>query len=428
MTVDVRQLLRQGTPAPAREIDFPALVNTAKRRRRHRRALISAALAAVVAIASGSAIVVLGDGASDTRVAIATTPTATNEAAGLSMDLPAGWKDLPRADTAAPTERLVVGTTSRPESDPIQACHPDNGAPLGSAYVTVYEYLPGDDLNNPSHDGIYAPEAFQPRPADFATATQSSGDCAAPTSGAPPSETGAPATTVAGFAPAAGPPDSTTAPESTAPQSTAPGSTEPPTTEPPATDNHFREIPFVDADRMFVARVVSTGDPSRKLLDEGIGVLNTLRVQQAETPTTTATTTVPDVSTTRPPAGPGPSDEAAARQAIQDAMTAAYGGASPVPIDESVEGGHPFTASERATAATAPGAEPAVEGKIVVRINWLVFVSPTRATVNFDLLVDGAPITATTTGYAVFEGGRWRMGRETFCEITARGGVITCPR
>jgi hypothetical protein len=93
-------------------------------------------------------------------------------------------------------------------------------------------------------------------------------------------------------------------------------------------------------------------------------------------------------------------------------------------MEESVEGGFPITLPERATASTLPGAE--VAGHIEVRINVVEFDSPTHALVNFDLFANGQQITATTNGSAVFEGGHWRMGRATWCDISGRNGVQLC--
>jgi hypothetical protein len=151
-------------------------------------------------------------------------------------------------------------------------------------------------------------------------------------------------------------------------------------------------------------------------------VLNSVVVVAAEVPTTTTVPVVPGF------------DEEAAKQQIIDAIVAANGGASSVSLNDSVEGGHPFAdpaaaedAAAKAEAQNDPSYTAAKEDRISARINWVVFESATYARVNFDLMADGQQITVTTTGYAVFEGANWRIGRATFCEIVVRGGYLECP-
>jgi hypothetical protein len=45
---------------------------------------------------------------------------------------------------------------------------------------------------------------------------------------------------------------------------------------------------------------------------------------------------------------------------------------------------------------------------------------------NFDLLLNGQPVTVTTVGEAVFDSGRWRITRATVCTVIDRG-TIPCP-
>jgi hypothetical protein len=126
-------------------------------------------------------------------------------------------------------------------------------------------------------------------------------------------------------------------------------------------------------------------------------------------------------ATTIPPTTVAPSpEEAAARQGVLDALNAAYTGTGPVPQEEAVEGGFPLNVAQREDARTV-GTNAAVIGRIVVQVNTVRLDSETRATINFDLLVDGNPITANTTGYAVYDGTHWRLGRATFCEVLHRG-------
>jgi hypothetical protein len=365
------------------------------------------AVAAVVVIAGvGVTAAVGGDGGP--RVEIAAGAAVSSADASLSVELPEGWQQLPLVTRLQPAEVLVLGTAPRPVGEPIQACTFSDGTPTSrSAFVLIYEYGDGDlpTLGG----GTYSPDAFQPRPPDFTTGAGRGygGDCpnvplqqiydefAATTSTSP-----------------------LPAPDDTAPVT----STSVVLPEIPAEllVNHFREIPFTEQDRRFVARVVSIEDPDSELLEEGLGILNSL-VVGAPSVATTTTTAIPGF------------DEAAAKQQIVDAINASMGTPTPTPSELSVEGGHPFAdpAAAEAAAETAKNSDPltrdsyegSLEGKLAATINWIVFDSPTYARLNFDVFNDGQLATANTTGYAVFEDGFWRLGRGTFCEIAQRGGV-----
>ena len=423
----VRELLQEAVTTPGHDIDVDATLRAAQKRRRRRMLVAAGGVASLVVASSVAGFTVFGAGGNGSRVQIGLASTATNHDAGVSLELPTGWQELATVQRSAPTEVLVVGTAARPTGDPIEACTPVGGGGVPgarAAYVSVYEYQPGDPLTDPTGGPTFPFAAFQPRPATFAAAQMLKGDCGPAPAPTPPSSETSTTTSTAPSSPAKSSSDatSTSSPETTSvPTTTVPDASSPtsaPLTQPPALADHFRQVTFTDAKRLFLARIISVDDPSQTLLKQGLAVLDTLALHAANLDTTTTTSSAV-----------GPPDEQAARQQIHDAMTAAYGGASPIPLEESVEGGHPFSRpQDRQTAATAPGAQPALQGRIVVRINSLRFDSTTHATLNFDLLVDGNPITATTTGYAVLEGGHWRMGRATYCEIVARGGVLTCPR
>lgn len=406
---DLRDLLGDAAEPPRRAIDVQATAAMADARRdrqrvRSRVGTGSAAVAIGVAVA-----LVFGGGSGGGRVEIATGADASNADAGVHVVLPEGWQQLPLVERAtSPQEVLVVGTADRPVGEPIQACTFNEGMPTTrSAFVTIYEYGGGDTPN--LGGGIYSPEAFQPRPLDFTTGAGRGygGDCpnvplqqiydefAATTSTAP-----------------------LPAPDDTAPTT----STSIVLPEIPAESivNHFREIPFTEQDRRFLARVVTVEDPDGALLEAGLGILNSLAVSAPAAPATTTTV------------APG-FDEEAATQQIVDAINASMGTPSPTPSELSIEGGHPFAdpAAAEAAAEKAKNSDPltrdsyegSLEGKLVATINWIEFDSPTYARLNFDVFNDGQLATATTTGYAVFEDGFWRLGRGTFCEIAMRGGV-----
>ncbi|MEP7020028.1 MAG: hypothetical protein ABI808_05220, partial [Pseudonocardiales bacterium] len=49
--------------------------------------------------------------------------------------------------------------------------------------------------------------------------------------------------------------------------------------------------------------------------------------------------------------------------------------------------------------------------------------SANKATVIFTVLLDGKPTRPNTTGYAVHEGGRWKVAGATFCSVLAAQGA-----
>ncbi|MEX1145291.1 MAG: hypothetical protein WEE69_08310 [Acidimicrobiia bacterium] len=416
MSDHVRDLLHGAVPPPKRRIDVGATAAIAHARLRRRRFTIRAGAIAAVVVLAGVGVSAAFGGDDGRRVEIAAGSQASNADAAVTVELLDGWQQLPLVERAmSPGEVLVVGTAERPAGEPMQACAIDEHTPsTRSAYVTLYEYRPGDALNMVGDLGTYSPESFQIRPDDFTNANMpASGDCPNV-----PLETLFAAQTP--LTSATTTPDSV--PDNTAP-TTSTSLTLPPITGPDAAPvNHFRQITFTDGDRMFLARIISVQDPSEELLAQGFAVLNSLVINAVEAPTTTTM-------------APG-FDEEAAEQQIVDAINASMGTPSPTPSELSVEGGHPFAdpvaaeaAAEKAKSSdplTRSSYEGSLEGKLVAHINWIEFDSPTYARLNFDVFNDGELATANTTGYAVFEDGFWRIGRGTFCEIAARGGV-NCP-
>jgi hypothetical protein len=379
----IQDLLDEAIPPPRRAIDVTALKRTARRRRARRR--ITATSVAVVALAGiAGAIVAALPGRSGGHVQVASN-TASDAAAGVSVELPAGWKNLPLLNSGSgPVEVLVVGTADPPaQMEPILACQTSQALPQ-SAYVSVYEYSPGQPFALPGNEGELGAATFRPQPADFTGTAVTGSDCS-PTPGATPA---------------------------------------PPTATSPS---HFLYFAFTSSGHYFFAKVLSNGDPTKQLLQTAVGVLNTFRAQPdvatpaPSTPSlsqTATTTTLPKAT------GPGPKNPIAARHDIQNAFIAAFDNTGPVAQADSVEGGFPLSSASQQAGRNA---NPTEIGAIVVRINWLVFLDATQADLNFDLLVNNQPITANTTGTAIVQGGIWRVGRSTYCDIVNRGGTITCP-
>jgi len=277
--------------------------------------------------------------------------------------------------TTDPTEVLVVGTTSRPGSEPIDPCDTQAPVDVGNAFVSLYEYDTGARLNAPDHTEVYDTTLFRSRPADFTQVPATrDGECASAT---------APATT---------------------------------TTAPRQSSGRISDFAFLDAGRFFVARVVATGEARYR---EALEVLNTLQI---DVPPDVTSTTAAAAAATTTTTSQG-DDNAVAYEQITDDLRGAFGGGGPVSGDEAIAGGFPL--GEAAKQEAKKGNESFI-GVIVPRIDWLTLDTAEHATVNFDLLIDGQTITANTTGEALVIDGRWRITAETFCVVVRRGGV-TCP-
>jgi hypothetical protein len=400
----IREQLRDLDGDPQRAIDPSALITAGRRRRLRRHILSAVVVMTLIAGTTAGTIALASTSTSQSHIQAGDTPTSTTvQQNGLSLALPAPWRQLPLM--ADGVQLLAVGTTNQ-SSDAIRACGP-SPTPGNAAFITISPYYAPSGQPPTVGQGTIGP-----RPPAFTLDNSNlAQDC--PASGQP--ITSSPPTTGAtGPAASSG---STPGRPSTSTTSTVPATS--PTT---SVSNHARDYAFADAGRYVLAQINVVGDPTGQLLPEAVAVLNTLQVSAAPTPTLTV---APPTTTTLPRAtDPGPADKTAARQAILSAMTSAFGNQGPVPLQDSVQGGFPLdTASQQA----GHNANPGLVGTIVVRINWLVFLDATHAELNFDLLVNDQPVTANTTGTAVVENGQWKLGRNTYCQIIARGGTISCP-
>lgn len=57
--------------------------------------------------------------------------------------------------------------------------------------------------------------------------------------------------------------------------------------------------------------------------------------------------------------------------------------------------------------------------KLSATVKDVAFTSPTEATVTYDLLINGSPVLAGSTGKAVLVDGTWKVSQTTFCTLTA---------
>jgi hypothetical protein len=134
------------------------------------------------------------------------------------------------------------------------------------------------------------------------------------------------------------------------------------------------------------------------------------------TPPTTVPLALPQ------PTGPPPADPGPARQAIETAYHKIFEAkAERNPnLDPYLEGSPVLTPAEVQQLQAGYGD---ITGKLKVRINDFRFLNPTTAALNFDLLLYGQPITATTIGQAVLNNGQWKVARATFCTIIMRANI-----
>jgi hypothetical protein len=158
-----------------------------------------------------------------------------------AIDVPEGWHSLPVSRGTVPTERFTIASVADRESlDPIVACLGDP-LPSPAAYISVYEYEPGQPLTQVAEGGFFSESSFGSRPAHFEPEVWQGGSCASPGS--------------------------------------------------PVEDRSFRMLPFSDKGRKLLVRVVTTGDPDHALLKAAGPILDTLRLSGGP----------PDVGTGAPP-------------------------------------------------------------------------------------------------------------------------------
>jgi Clp amino terminal domain, pathogenicity island component/ClpX C4-type zinc finger len=121
------------------------------------------------------------------------------------------------------------------------------------------------------------------------------------------------------------------------------------------------------------------------------------------------------------PAGPPPTDEAAARKQIELAFSthgtlSDDGRALPM-----VQGGENLGPTRNAAAERRPDVQP-----VEIRVDRIEFVDAEHAAVWFSISGNGRPLLVRHRGDAVHIDGTWKMARSTFCELMRMGG-IECP-
>jgi hypothetical protein len=124
-----------------------------------------------------------------------------------------------------------------------------------------------------------------------------------------------------------------------------------------------------------------------------------------------------------PPAGPSPADPETARQQIRAAYTAGLVNSDPSfdPMS-AIQDGPALEGARLQARANHPG--PAAT--IRIGLGEIVFIDEVRAALHFQLNWSGAMTFGPQLGYAVLEGGRWRVARNTYCQVLGWAGV-SCP-
>lgn len=227
---------------------------------RLRRSRLAASLAAAMIVAAAAVALAVGLSSSGGSKSVVASGPRASSSAGVEVNLPQGWTDLTRPNDSTPRETLVVGTAARPKTDPIQVCD----TPSGSVFVSVYEEPASPPYWAPGHTattGFLDPTTFHPRSTPFSSTFL--GDVEnlnAKCGGSNPT----------GFSGGLN----------------APG--RPPLYDPTVPDR-VEMFLFSDSNRLFVAQVQAHDDPSGKLMQSGLAVLDSLRVRPDSTSSTPAT-------------------------------------------------------------------------------------------------------------------------------------------
>jgi hypothetical protein len=121
-----------------------------------------------------------------------------------------------------------------------------------------------------------------------------------------------------------------------------------------------------------------------------------------------------------PEPGPQPVDPAAALTAVTDAFTVVYGHGAPSARFAYLQGADPQVAAASQQAA-ANNSTIAANSVPVVR--EVVFVDPSNAAVLYEIDYQGRAVVGPKTGYAVLDGGTWKVTRATYCADVNNGGA-----
>ena len=137
-----------------------------------------------------------------------------------------------------------------------------------------------------------------------------------------------------------------------------------------------------------------------------------------KTATSSAQTSKPEPSTS--PASPSTQSSRVGGDAsdITSVYQRFFNVKTPVAISTGLLQDGPAFASYLAAQAKSPASHG-----LRVTVSNVVVNSPNKATVTFSVLLNGSPVLANQTGYAVRQGGQWKVAGDTYCGLLAAQGA-----
>jgi hypothetical protein len=127
-----------------------------------------------------------------------------------------------------------------------------------------------------------------------------------------------------------------------------------------------------------------------------------------------------------------PADEEAARAAVEAAFHDAYTGSVPAAVRAAaVQRGDELEIANRTAVKNAQrfGYTPEQLAGTTVKVLGVLFIDETHAAARFTISVPGhGDMLADRVGYAVLDGGRWKVSLRTACDILSLNGLLQeCP-
>jgi hypothetical protein len=125
-----------------------------------------------------------------------------------------------------------------------------------------------------------------------------------------------------------------------------------------------------------------------------------------------------------PPAGTQPAAPASAKADVENVFTAVYGQGSAAQKLALVQGADQTVIAAANAAASFHAQVSAASSPVVLQV---VFTDPEHAAVLYQIDYQGSPVVGPKIGYAVLDGGVWKVTRATFCaDINNAGTGVTC--
>jgi DNA-binding beta-propeller fold protein YncE len=125
-----------------------------------------------------------------------------------------------------------------------------------------------------------------------------------------------------------------------------------------------------------------------------------------------------------PPAGKQPANPASAKADVESVFKAVYGQGTSGQKLRLVQGADQTVIAAANAAASAHARVSASSAPVVLQV---VFTDPKDAAVLYEIDYQGSPVVGPKIGYAVLDGGVWKVTRATFCaDINNAGTGVTC--